>query len=240
MKETREKKINNKIFKKQDIINIWNCFKLLKKESLNPEKSEINMQIRCYDSTRYESSEGEFLKEGDIFDIKKIESIDLEYRFWDENGFDKVVLDIKQGEYGYFNLLVSSSKKDWVVTVFDKFEEIIKSLSPQKDFLKKYSIPLNIVIIIIFEYMFIKLMIYFFPENMTRISFWEIIFNFTFGTFVLFLIMSYSIFDYLKKLWPVIEFDFGPEHLKIEKQKRNYLWLWFTVLILPLIISLII
>ncbi len=239
MIETREKKINNKILKKQNIINIWDYFKLLKNESLNPEKSKINMQIRCYDSTRYESSEGEFLKEGDIFDIKKIESIDLEYRFWDENGFDRVVLDIKQGEYGCFNLLVSSSKKEWVVTVFDKFEGIVKSLSPQKDFIKKYSIPLNLVIFIIFEYIFIKLIIYFFPKNMMSLSFFEMMFNYVLITFFLCSMISYLIVDYLKKLWPVVEFDFGPEHLKLEKQKRDYLWWLVTLIILPFLVNLL-
>ena len=36
------------------------------------------MQIRCDDDTRYESTSDEFLQEGEIFDIKKVESIDFD------------------------------------------------------------------------------------------------------------------------------------------------------------------
>ena len=44
---------------------------------------------------------------------------------------------------------------------------------------------------------------------------------------------SWMLVEWLEKLWPTIEFDFGPEHLKRRKQLRGRFAVIVTVLLLP-------
>lgn len=54
--------------------------------------------------------------------------------------------------------------------------------------------------------------------------------------------MSFSLIfrDWLLKLWPKIEFDFGPEHLKIIKLRRIRIYQACTIVIIPVLISFLI
>jgi len=43
----------------------------------------------------------------------------------------------------------------------------------------------------------------------------------------------------LEDLWKEIEFDFGPEHMNLDKVKRKYLITFVTIVALPFLISII-
>lgn len=45
--------------------------------------------------------------------------------------------------------------------------------------------------------------------------------------------------EWIFKLWPSVEFDFGPEHQKLEKLRRFRMGLILTVAIAPLLVNLI-
>ena len=46
-------------------------------------------------------------------------------------------------------------------------------------------------------------------------------------------------FDRIKYLWPSVEFDFGPEHFKKEKNNRKTLRIIGSLIVIPLILQLI-
>lgn len=43
--------------------------------------------------------------------------------------------------------------------------------------------------------------------------------------------------DWLLELWPDVEFDFGLEHLKLEKMRRQRLWLVFSLVGIPVLLQ---
>ena len=44
--------------------------------------------------------------------------------------------------------------------------------------------------------------------------------------------------NWLLNLWPVIEFDFGPEHMKVEKLRRLRISIVFSTAIIPIVIAI--
>ena len=44
--------------------------------------------------------------------------------------------------------------------------------------------------------------------------------------------------NWLLSLWPTIEFDFGPEHLNIEKSRRNRILVFITFAVIPIVLTL--
>lgn len=239
MRETREKKIDNKIFTKKDIINIWKSIEDLKKKNDNDKETKISMQIRCDDDTRYESTSDEFLQEGEIFDIKKVESIDFDYCYWTGGDSDRITISIKQGICGHCNFLVSGGNKNWVAGSFSKIESIINSLNPQKNIIDKYYTSLNIILIVFFDYIFLSIFIFLFHNHLQKITNLEFLFYIIPIITIFSAMLSSWPINRLLKLWPVIEFDFGPEHMKVEKQRRKKVWNLLTIVIIPLILGII-
>jgi len=44
---------------------------------------------------------------------------------------------------------------------------------------------------------------------------------------------------WLLNLWPEIELDFGPEHLKVEKLRRLRISIVFSIAIIPIILTIV-
>ncbi len=235
MVEIREKEIGKKVFTKKDIQNFWNVINLQNESSKsNTKRTSFNTQIRCSDGTRYESEIDELFSEGSIFDLKRITSINIGYMVYGED--KKIEIDLTQGSGRWGNLLtVRGGDKNWVAGTFSQFENLLNSVKPQTHWFVSWSLPLSVIGGIVFALTVLKLTIFFFGSGLSTVDNILIFLAFIIPS----LFLSVSIIDWVKKLWPNIEFDFGPEHEKNEKNRRLRLGSFMTIVILPLLFLIV-
>ncbi len=242
MTETRDKKIFNKIFTKKDIERVWEIFSLNFNESKIKNDASLKMRITCLDETQYETDGDELLKEGDIFDIKKIKTLGLQYSRYNEN--KRIEFNLKEGNNSeYNNLVVRGDDKNWVAGTFSKIEDLIKSVRPQNIWCIKHKISIIIIVTFIFSNVFLLAINYFHPSYIGNfessvISIGQYMAGLLYTLFFA-LLLATTVVDWLIKLWPDIEFDFGPEHEKRQKNKRSRIYIFFTIIGLPLFLLII-
>lgn len=229
MVETREKTIKDKVFTKTDIRNIWGIFNSQPREPKTSYFSDpsLEVQIICRDETRYESENDELFSDGDIIDLKRVESISIKYRNFKED--KKITIDLMHGNRTYYNnkLTVKGKDKDWVAGVFSRFETLLSSVKPQQHWFLSYK---SLFLLVGTVFFVIALLSFFtFIEKTSQYIIFAVLFTFPgLALFSLFI-------DWVIQLWPSVEFDFGPEHQKVEKNRRIRLGTFFTIAILPLL-----
>lgn len=239
MIETREKKIKSRVFTKKDIENLWKVFNSqFSSSKIKNNHTSLNMQVRCEDGTRYESEGNELLSDGNIFDLKKVISINFEYYDYKEE--KRIALDLTHGNrYSYDSLTVKGDDNNWVAGIFNNFEILLNSIKPQQHWFLKYKVVFLFSGVIIFSTAFMNSVLYLKPSYLgVFIKNEDFIVNYMFYLLI-FSIYGLVIFvfltEWVARLWPNIEFDFGPEHYKIEKNKRNRIGSFLTIIVIQLI-----
>lgn len=232
MIETRNKEINKKIFTKTDIKNIWGLFnsQYLPIEG-REHMSRVTMQINCQDKTHYESYNDDLLSDGNIFDLKRVTSINMEYYNYDED--KRIEFNIVHSDSPHVNnsLRVKGSDKNWVAGIFSEFEVLLSSIKPQQHWFIKYKLGISFIGIVIFTFSFSRLLLSLNPKKdvLDLLDNTILIFCMAFISSLI----TLNFVSWVSKLWPNIEFDFGPEHTKNEKRRRNRLWTFITIILLP-------
>lgn len=250
MKETRRYNINKRIFQKSDIINIG---KIFLNESVISKKNEnhysISFQLDCTDNTSYESENLGLFDEENIIDIKKTKTIGINYYDYELNRFMNITL--ANGKYRTSILTINGDDQNWVNGIFTKIKELIDSAKPQDNWIirhKTFILHLSALGIGIVIYSILDIIFYIKPienpsDNILNIralltSFpilkYAIVLPFK---WMMGLGFAYNLRDWLLSLWPDIEFDFGPDHLKIEKNRRLRIYVFVITVVIPIIIS---
>lgn len=254
MKETKRKIIEGKVFTKNDIRNIWKVVNeeyTISKQNKNHVLFEL--ELNCKDWTSYESESDDLLNDGDIIDTRKCISISIEYHDYDLDR--RISTALKHGNNNNNGLLVSGLDRNWVAGTFDKIYSIVDSAKPQEHWFIQYKSLILHIGALIFGFLLVEISdILFSPfvdpvknpsEKVLEIR------NFLNEYFVVkyiiigILYWSGGIFpilfirDWVLKLWPSVEFDFGPEHQKSEKNKRIRIGLFFLAIIIPLLVNFI-
>ncbi len=249
-KEKRILDINNLVFSKSDIKLIAEIFnEEYQKEKDNNPYCNFDFEVKCYDQTSYGTDNLDLLEEGGEFDIKSIYFINLLFRGSDkrmEFGLNK------ENVYRSNQLSIEGNDADWVAGRFSDFEKVIKSVKPQQSKVKKYSFSLKLIFVSLFYltifYILDTLINKFFSLHTTpRLSMEDImaiylnLYIFCIGSSLgIAFYLSGNITSWVLDLWPDIEFDFGPEHLKIEKLRRKRIWIVISITIIPFIISILV
>lgn len=248
MKTTRKKIIRNKIFTKENIRSLWNKIESEYNNSRKEKnRSSIKIEINCNDGIGYESETDDLIRDGDVIDNKRCSTINIEYHDYKQER--RVSLSISHGD-DYGNSLMVSGDSNWVAGTFDSLNDIIESVKPQEHWFVKYKTLILHIGAIVFGY-FIYQLVDLVPINTNGESsanvMWihdflhnnkillETIYVITFwlqGISPLWLLRNWVL-----KLWPGIEFDFGPEHKKVEKNRRKRLGLFFSIIIMPLVLN---
>lgn len=253
MKERKGLPIENKVFSKKDIITLS---KLFHTQYENAIKKGHRCSI-CYkmassvDMASYESESLDLFKDDGIIDTKKISSIEMSFDNYTVNQYINLSIEHK-GSY-HDGLIIEGSDKNWVAGTLTTFTDIINSIKPQTHWCIKYKtflwhlLSLSIGFIIFYPLYFLTM-----PYIIKTLSTSDniIAINNSFkehqssNLFILYCLSSSWLIGYpwaknaiswLLELWPKIEFDFGPEHMKNEKEKRNRL-----NLILSIVLSIVI
>jgi hypothetical protein len=183
------------------------------------------MQINCDDWFSYESEIDDLIQEGDILDNKKCSQIRINYR--DSKLERRISLELSHGNSNYGNnLTVTGDDKNWVAGTFDSLNDIIDSAKPQEHwFMQYWNLILFLwVAIICYSVTDINQIL---TENILQVI-WGYLILILLSFVILWLLMGW-----VQKLWLSVEFDFGPEHKKIEKNRRYRIGLFFSIFIIP-------
>jgi hypothetical protein len=265
MHEKRSIAIRNKIFEKKDIkkmekffINEWE--KDHDNNRNDPDPFYFNFAIRCQDETSYSSQSLEIFDDDSIIDMKQVDKITMHFRG------NSTVNDMALGLNSYCTcntcnqFEISGKDGNWVKAKFSEFQEIINSIKPQESFYQKCYSIINIILSISLFFFVYQTFSYFmavltlddqssnsFPEYLncvivqrekfmdTKVSiFLAVTIAATFS-----IIGTKSVEESTKKLYPSIEFDFGPDHMNIVKQRKKQISLILSLIIVPFLISLL-
>ena len=152
------------------------------------------------------------------------------------------------------DLSVRGTEKNWVQGTFTDLQEIIESVKPQDNFILRHKgVILHVISIGIgsLVYLILNFLIYdrikpiqnpsefligirdFFRTNLWAYYLLEIFLRWSNG-----LVFAYYIRKWLVKLWPEIEFDFGPDHMNILKVRRQRIWSVSSLVIIPVLIDI--
>ena len=245
MKTTIREKIENKIFKKEDIKRV---FDLINEEYIKSQNKDshsiLTLEVSCIDGTSYESEADDLLCDGDIIDLKTSNGITIDYHDYSQNR--KVVFSLAQGEFSFGSVIIEG-EKEWTSKIFSSLKDIINAVKPQSSWFSKYSgiflIIGSIVIIILI------LLILFYLLSFTGVTDEMVLgfFSFSNPMFPLFFVIlatfaifsMYLLFNWVNRLWPSIEFDFGPEHNKREKSLRRILYVIFSIILIPILLYIL-
>jgi len=253
MKETREKEIKNKVFSKKDICAIWKKINdEYKSSKQSGNHTSFKLTINCEDGTRYESEDSDLLNDGGIIDLKKSESISFDYCDYELER--RISITLRHGDYGS-ELVVTGKDRGWVAGVFDELDTVLNSLKPQESWLMRYKVlTLHLValgvgfaIYSMFDLLWYRHITPLENPSKNILVIREFLQqNYLFNTLIdVFLFWLQGIFpalwlqEWILKLWPSVEFDFGPEHQKIEKMRRNRIGIILSIIILPFLINFI-
>jgi hypothetical protein len=257
----RELEIENKIFTKADIRNFWNLFFNEYQTSLNGQKNaDIEITLTFDDKTTYRSYTDDLLGNGGSIDTKKTRSIEIEFYEYGNTGirgYNKYVrLRLTHGEYSN-KIEISGSDESWVSKIFQRTHDLVNGATNQEAWIREHENKLFILITILCGSFFISCLNLFFDnfihiqptQEMKAITqkIKPILINMEAPLVILGLLNRYlsglwismPLYSYIKKQYPSVEFDFGPEHRKKEKLTRKWIYSILGSLIIAGIYDLI-
>lgn len=262
MKKKISKKISYKIINEQDLKTIFDYIFSIYSDFDSNSKT-FSIKLYSDDSEIYEIQETLNYDELSVLNIKRISKVIVyisDYRL----NF-RLSLELCQDSDYLTNVLdIESNDENWVNNQFIKMNNIIDSWKPQNRLFSKYKNLLLHFLAINIGLLFIKIInnasIYFGYKSSTTTEgegIWiflirKIITDYPFANYIFIGIVSWLIGwiicvmfwsgleEKIQKLWPIIEFDFGPEHLKFSKNKRTILMYFFTLVILPILLQILI
>jgi len=181
---------------------------------------------------------------------KRVSGIELHYSSYDAN--QEVSISLSHGGGDYRNYVkVSGLDSTWVNGTLKTIEEIIMGFKPQYRFLAEHKGAIEFVFALSIGSMYFYLMDLIpiapiegeRPEWAIKLAsalkgfellfyFLKYIFAYLVGIWPAFYLMAK-----LEKLWPSIEFQIGPEHTFIEKQRRAWIAAALLVGVVPLLTS---
>lgn len=254
MKEARRLEIRKKVLTKTNVLTLaYVFFHEYQSSSDLGNNCSISFQLACNDGTSYESDCLDLFEDGGVIDIKRSNSID--FTFHDHTLKHYISLTISHGGGYRNNLTVQGFDSNWVNGVFTKIKEKIDSFKPQDNWLlnhEKFVLHSSALGIGAIVYFIVWLVVYRHLEPIKNptglLKDIKTIFLNNPWFFYVYPIFSYWIYGiswalqfrrWLFSLWPDIEFDFGPEHFKLEKTRRVRIYIFASLVIIPLLLSLI-
>lgn len=260
MKQTRRSKISYRVFKIKDIKRIANVFdEQVKLAQKSEHRHRITYTVTFADDTCFESDLPSLLDDMSI-DIKR--PVKVKFDFFNYEMERSISFSVTHGKYEYGNeFWVQANEEPWLNDIFTRVLTLVNGTEPQSFFFAKHQIMLAHLISIALgslTVLFFDTLFYLFEAQQLSISssgvekenalkvFFE-------GHQALAYILGWfgrwltgwlfgSLFyaDWILSAWPNIELDFGAEHLKNEKKKRERIYLVFILVVIPILITIIV
>ena len=251
-KETRRLNINWRVFSKSDIRRLAQVLDVaLRAAKEQKHHSSLSFQLYCKGGISYESDSASILDDDGPLDIKRTIAIQMTFYDYEMGGY--IDVSLREGNYDN-DLSVRGAEKNWVQGTFTNLQEIIESIRPQDNFiLRNRGIVFHVISIgvgslifqIVYSLMsriiepiqnpsdFIIELRNFFKTNLWAYYIFEIFARWGNG-----LVLALYIREWLIRLWPKIEFDFGPDHMNKLKVRRQRIWSVASLVIIPVLIDI--
>ncbi len=234
MKESRTRTIKNKIFKKEDLKNIFAVFDDEYQKSPQKDRASLTFRVSCDDSNEYTSDSDDVLKDSDIIDIKKSKRISINYS--DYNLHKELSFLLEEGKFHYSSITVMGDDRNWVSGKFEQLLNIINSIKDQK--IRKYEIGIVLIVCCFVFFIFSRIIFLGLKLAGNDLSIWDYVAIIAMiGPFI-FMVCVWIMDWFLNKYWPSIEFDFGPEDQRV-KNKRKPIKIILSILFFTIILSVV-
>lgn len=184
--------------------------------------------------------------DNDVLDSQKSISIQLKYENYAVGKAIRV--DLAAGHaFKQSDFTVSGDDTSWVDARFAELERIFAAVKPQSTIAHKYRFLVITPLAAALGYTFLFLYSFVIPKIQLAAPAWldyVVAHDALRGLFILGLsclvgwIPATIVEGWVEKLWPSIEFDFGPEHLNQEKNIRFRLGVVFSLLVIPIFLML--
>jgi len=262
MKQTRRIVIKNKIFSHEDLARIGKL--LIKQQNLTPKSDNTftSFQIDFSDSTSIESDNLDLLEEDFVKGPRR--PVQLRFSFLNYTLHRRIEFSITHthGENEFGNVaIISGEDQTWVSENYLAMKEVIESVKPQTFWFRKHStLMLHLIALgigslgqFIIDFLITTFMSQKGLENIIKpldpkssgllflqmispilyvfLWIWRWILGLMWGAF--------GLRNWVLSLWPNIEFGFGTDHLDTEKIQRSRIILVFSIIIFPVITSII-
>ena len=259
MRRTTSKSIVNRVITKRDLENIWTvlyrhsaadtfAFEQAGADS-NPYRKRPNpptLVVESSDSTRTEADTDEIF-DNDVIDLQKTSSLNFDYTNYETGKSIRVALREGDNRWHGSSFSVSGMNVAWVDSTFVEFERLFSAMRPQSNLIHKYRWIAPIPLAFALGLAWLDLMNYLVPSSTAgSVPAWAIyVREHSLLRHVVWALLciatgyapAFWLTDWLSKLWPTIEFDFGPEHLKRKKQIRTRVTVVGSLLVLPLVLD---
>jgi hypothetical protein len=257
--------VKDKVISKQNLIKFGELlFRLYEndfekfKDSFDREDSDpkeyyrgkFTISIQCNDGTNYTSESLDILTEQDILDFKKAESISISFSGQYRSKY--VDFNITEGSSGNITrintITISGDEVTWVRGTSEEIREILAHIKPQENIVIKYKRIISIISGIILSYLslwsislLLSLLMKQGVMNLEQTGATDDSWIIRLVLYVLTFAMPFSfmINTQIKNLWHSVEFDFGPEHLQVNKAKRNLIATGFIGVGFPIILFIL-
>lgn len=254
----RSGQIKNKVFSLSDITRIAKLIDAYKHQLIAVADEQDKRFVRsvfvieCADNSTNEFENIDFLEKDDFNGFGRILAIKISLSSYETRHYIRISLD---SERGYGLLDVEGRDMDWVDAKFSQLIKAIDLVKPQENwYIKNQLLVMNIAAISIgiipwfLVSTFLDLIItpienpsekiIVIREFFNQIPWLEFIFPLL-GCWGFGLVWAQLLNNWVTKLWPSIEFDFGPDHLNVIKERRKRIKIAGTVVIMPVLLAII-
>lgn len=239
--------ITNKVLSESDILQFAN--KLYERYKIDRNHKRLSLELKILDGSSYELEDGNPIELVQILKTKKVIAINFDYYHFDNSSSVSLRLNESQKWNNY--VAIRSSNSAWFSWVEAALKEILSDIQPQTNFIIKNKKILFHISCLYIGFFVIQLIDFLFRNTkpVENPSGWVVAFrNFVDqNKFLFWLAVAYVnglfwtslLYGQLDKIWPSIEFDFGPEYMKKAKIRRKAIWVLLTVFIVPLLLQLL-
>ncbi len=260
MKQTRKIIIRDRIFSIDDLKRVASIFKtqqgLAKKAD---HHATTDFEIQFSDNTSVESDSTEILNDSVLTGPGR--PVDVRFSFHNYSLNRRVSFAISHGDSTYGNIAsVSADDHRWLSDIYVSLQNAIETAKPQTMWFRRHpGILLHLValgagslMILVFTTIIqLSVMLLDLDTVITPTpdeSKWkELLSRVAPLLYILIWFMrwmaglpwAFDIRSWLLRLWPNIELDVGTEHLKVEKLQRRRLFARITMIVLPIITSVV-
>jgi hypothetical protein len=190
-----------------------------------------------------------------LINTNKTSHISFRFRDYDSSNYCSMELTAGNSSAYRGNTIKVEGDPDWSVLKFNSLKEITRSLAPQNNYFAEHSAVFFHILSVSLGTLILKLisLIPITPEEVREGSLTFIVIKFVekyfiaelglyiflcwlFGAwFVLMFWMELK--EWIGRVWPSIEFDFGPAHLRGPRKIRKALWVLISLVVIPVVLS---
>jgi hypothetical protein len=242
IKQTSEILVKSKEIKRNELLDKKYGDDLI--EEITNQLGYFKVEITSSDNASYTGLVEDLIEQDNILENKNITEISM---LFSESIFDSLIsVKLRHSDYQSSYVVVEGKDRTWVNGTTKIFQDIFHDCKNQPKIVRKAQWIVIIITISLLNFFSLNLIEFiinkvFIISNPKMLPFniysdWTaIIFFLSISLITMF--PAISLYQWLENLWPKVEIQTGKDFLKVEKTKRNKLWMILSVIIIPFLIS---